>query len=163
MKKMPLSKGKSALVSDEDYDYLNQWKWCVNGGGYATRSYRADGRKRYWRMHRIVVERTMDGPIPEGLFPDHIDGDRLNNQRENLRLVTSSQNSMGRKSRAGSASQYKGVFLCVPTRHWEAIIGVAGQKIYLGTFSLETDAARAYDKAAREHFGEYARLNFPDE
>jgi hypothetical protein len=91
---------------------------------------------------------------------DHINGNGLDNRRCNLRPVTSQQNRANQRKTRGT-SQFKGVYLRRRERNWEAAIKVNRRRIYLGTFSSEVEAARAYDAAARHHFGEFAALNFP--
>lgn len=166
MKIIPLTQGKSVLVSDEDFEYLNQWKWCVSHYGYAVRSCRRpNGKKGILWMHRALMERMLNEPIPDGYQVDHIDSNSLNNQRGNLRLATKSQNQMNRqnKKRAGNTSRFKGVCYARRERVWRAETKLKGKRINIGSFDSEEDAARAYDAVARELFGEYARLNFPDE
>ncbi|MGL5936547.1 MAG: HNH endonuclease [Cetobacterium sp.] len=91
---------------------------------------------------------------------DHIDGNKLNNTRENLRIVTHTQNSMNRKSAGGSSSQYIGVYLSKSNNKWAAQINIKGKKTHLGSFTCEIEAAKARDISTKEHFGEYGRLNF---
>jgi hypothetical protein len=110
-------------------------------------------------MHRFILR--ADIPLPV----DHIDGDRLNNRRSNLRFVTQSQNcanAPARRRRAVIASQYKGVSWNVSSKRWYAGLTHQGEKIRLGLFEDEFDAAFAYDREARRRFGLYARLNFPE-
>lgn len=110
------------------------------------------------RLHRHVVGLVNGDPR----VPDHINGDRLDNRRENLRVATHRQNVRNAKLRAGGSSQYKGV-AWRPTRScWRARIRVDYKQIHLGHFGDEAAAARTYDTAARELFGEFANLNFPE-
>ena len=94
--------------------------------------------------------------------PDHIDGDGLNNQRSNLRPATAGQNMMNRRKRWRATSRFVGVCWYPRREKWLARIYRDGTKHHLGDFSFEVEAALAYDAAAREMFGEYARPNFPD-
>lgn len=120
---------------------------------------------RYWkrgngcgdddRLHRLVAIRAF-GAIPAGMFVDHIDGDARNNRRGNLRIVTMAQNAANAASRGG-ASQYRGVFKA--RNKWAAQIAKGGVRMCLGTFETEEEAAAAYDAAAKNVHGEYARLN----
>lgn len=152
MRYIPLSQNKLASVDDNDWEWLNHWTWaaaCYNSIWYAVRS---DEAGKTIRMHNIIMD---------GLWVDHIDGDGLNNQRYNLRFATNSQNQMNRgKPRGDYSSDYKGVRFKGP-KSWEARIQVSGTRHQLGSFPTEEEAAKAYDRAALEYFGEYGRLNFP--
>jgi hypothetical protein len=161
MPEIELTQGKVALVSEEDFEYLNQWKWHYHHSGYAIRSVHSSGNAKIKiGMHRVIMERVLGGPIPAGYEVDHIDGGRLNNQRKNLRLATRAQNRMNSIVRHDSLSQYKGVQQnkqgC-----WVARIRIDGRLIRLGSFADKEDAARAYDAKAKTEFGEFARQNFP--
>lgn len=158
-----LSQGKVAVVSDEDFEFLMQWKWCVNKGGYVHRGFRENKVQRSLYMHRVVIERMTGAPIPAGYEVDHANGDRLDNRRENLRLATPRQNRGNNGGHRDSVSRYKGVGLEKRTGRWFARMKIAGKHTYLGSFVTEEEAARAYDAKAREVHGEFARLNFPEE
>lgn len=151
MKTIPLTQGKFAIVDDEDYEWLMQWKWYAHKNG--NNNYMAARRKKYKAilMHRTIMDAPSDKQV------DHFDHNKLNNQRTNLRLCTNSQNCQNRISQRGS-SQYKGVRW--NKNRWMARIGINGKLIYLGLFINEVKAAKAYDKAAKESFGEFAYLNF---
>lgn len=105
------------------------------------------------QLHRWIMD------AKPGQVVDHINGDRMDNRRENLRLCTVAQNIRNQKPRA-SRSGLKGVFK--KRGRWQASYTFEGKKIYIGNFSTPEEAARAYDAAAREAFGEFALLNFPD-
>jgi HNH endonuclease len=90
-------------------------------------------------------------------FPDHINGDRLDNRRENLRLVTKRQNNFNKKVRSDSLTGIKGITRC--GNRWQALISSDGVKRYLGSFPTPYDAAVAYNQAALLYHGDYARLN----
>jgi hypothetical protein len=162
MKEIQLNRGFVAQVDDEDYEWLNQWRWTVSethGKCYARRSVVLDsGKQTTVFMHRIIAGTASD------METDHIDRNGLNNQRSNLRPCTASQNSMnGGKPNKPSFSQYKGVQWEKRRNYWYATITVRGKAHYLGSCTSEEAAARAYDAAARAHYGEFAWLNFPDE
>lgn len=112
-----------------------------------------------YRAHRLAWW-LLNGSIPDGFEIDHIDGRRDNNALANLRLASRSQNNCNAKTWA--ASGYKGVSWDTYTDNWQAYIKVAGRKKNLGRYDRAEDAARARDAAAIEHFGEFARLNFPE-
>lgn len=153
LKQIPLTKGAFALVDDADYDWLMQWKWRLNSKGYAIRSYNVDYKEIVLCMHRVIMDAL------SGQFVDHIDGNRLNNTRANLRFVTQQQNLQYRRVFQSSSTGLKGV-----SRHanrWQARIGLNGQIIHLGYYVQADAAAQAYDVAARLLFGEYSLLNFP--
>ena len=161
MKEILLTQDQVALVDDEDYYWLNQYKWNADWqpdarSYYASRS--TEGRHFY--MARNIMNCPKDRQV------DHIDHNTLNNQRSNLRICTIDQNQQNRRITGNGTSRYKGVFWAKDRQKWRAGIGlrdVFGQKFHisLGQFDLEEDAALAYDDAAIEHFGEFAYLNFP--
>lgn len=157
-KEIPLSQGKVALVDDADFDHLSQWKWHVRRQGeqwYASRNvHRADGRRTTLNMHRAIVDAGE-------LEVDHIDGNGLNNVRANLRVCTPDQNKRNVLLRSVATGRFKGVTPRKSKGDWQARISINGKKKHLGVFADEIDAAKAYDAAARVHYGEYARLNFP--
>ncbi len=153
---IPLTRGYVAIVDAADYDWLMQFKWQWSCG-YASHSKRVAGRKNAVAilMHRMIVN-----PLP-GFEIDHINGDRLDNRRCNLRICTSDQNRQNKSRYKNNTSGYKGVLFHKPMRKWLAQIKVNNQVINLGYFAESIEAARAYDAAALKHFGAFARLNFP--
>lgn len=159
MKQIPLTQGKFALVDDEDYERINQWKWHIGGKGYAIRTenfYKPCGRRtsRTIMMHRYIL-------CVETVFHvDHINHDRLDNRRFNLRKCTRSQNLMNTQVRKNkSLSRYKGVARYARDKRWLAYINKDGIRHRLGRFEKEEDAAMAYNKKAIELFGAFALLN----
>lgn len=156
-----LSQGKVALVDDEDYECLSAKKWTLHSCGYAYRWEPTPTGKRMVYMHRFIVERMIGAAIPDKHQVDHINMNGLDNQRGNLRMVTKAQNTMNRKRYRGSTSQYKGVCWNKKEGKWIAQIGLNKQRIRIGAFNNEEEAARAYDAKARELHGEFARPNFP--
>lgn len=156
-----LTRGKEAVVSSEDYDSLmSQRTWYCTVAGYAISTLSAAGNAKIY-MHRAIAERMAGQPIPDGYEVDHINGNRLDNRRENLRLVTHSQNMMNASSRQNRSSKYKGVSWDKVNRRWRAVIFLNKKQTSLGRHDSEEAAAKAYDAKAKELFGEYARLNFP--
>ena len=157
MREIPLSRGLVALVDDDDYDRVTAvGKWYANPN---HRTFYA--RKNFWRQGRYIAV-LMHSLITGWPSPDHVNGNGLDNQRHNLRPATSSQNSQNRRMRSDNTSGFKGVYLRDRGR-WVASIWTAGKNRHLGLFATPEDAARAYDAAAAEIFGEFARLNFPKE
>lgn len=112
-------------------------------------------------LHRAVMERILDGPIPRGREVDHRNLNRLDNRRSNLRMATRQQNSANCSRK--SASRFRGVTWDKARGKWAAGVKIDYVRHNLGRFDNEEDAARAYDAAARVAFGEFARLNFPCE
>lgn len=155
MKEIQLTQGKVTQVDDEDYEYLNQWKWLAHyahGHNYADRGQwnKVKANMDAIKMHRVIME------TPPYLDVDHIDGDGLNNQRSNLRNCTRSVNMQNQKAR--SPSGYKGVYY--DKGYIRSMIAKNGKLIHLGYFKTEEEAARAYDQKALELYGPNARINF---
>jgi hypothetical protein len=162
MARIILHNGMAALVDDDLYEELNRHSWTFkarkSGSGYAIRSVKdEDGRRRTEYMHRRVAQ------TPEGLLTDHVNGDPLDNRRCNLRHVDKRQNGMNRQSNRGSTSQYIGVSFIRRYQKWCAQIKAGDRIINLGYYDHEVEAARARDRGTRVYFGEYGRLNFPNE
>lgn len=157
MKQIPLSKGKFALVDDEDYEYLMQWIWFCKvdkrGREYAVRNCSDGGKRTTLPMHRVIMN------TPDGMETDHRYGDGLNNQRYNLRICTKNQNQHNQTPRSNTRSKYKGVDFHKPSNKWRARIMLNKRHIQIGMFESEVDAAQAYNFAATEHHGDFAHLN----
>jgi hypothetical protein len=163
MKTVPLygkkANGRFVEVDDDDYVLVSQHRWFIQQGKrgeaspplFYAKTKTAAGRHLY--MHRLIA----------GFAEvDHRDGDGLNNRRSNLRDATHAQNAGNARKQPGRTSQFKGVCWARRSGKWRASIGVNHRSRYLGEYSEEEAAARAYDVAAREAWGEFARLNFPD-
>lgn len=150
VKEMLLTRGRVAIVDDADYEWLSQWKWSYHKAGHAIRCKRVGGKATQRIMHREILG------FPSGIV-DHINGDRLDNRRENLRVTDAKGNAWNRGKQI-SSSQYKGV----RPRYgkWLAQIQANGRKVHIGMFETEQEAALAYDSFARTLHGEYARVNF---
>jgi len=157
MKEIKLSKGYIAIVDDEDYEYLSQWKWYADVKPYtvyAARAIRKNGIKTSIRMHAIILG------LNKGEICDHIDHNGLNNQKANIRKCNASENAKNRRSSINSKSKYLGVFPSFRKNNpWRAQIKVNGNKISLGNYKQEINAAMAYDVAAIKYYKEYANLN----
>ncbi len=152
VKKLVLFNGEIATVDDEDYSKILQYSWHMNPDGYVKCIIR--GRSVY--IHQMLLGNK------DGMEIDHVDHDRLNNSKSNLRFVTRSQNMANSLSHKDSvSSKYKGVILnkTSPVQNYQAKIMKDGKRFYLGTFKRQEDAALAYNKAAIRLFGEYACLN----
>lgn len=113
--------------------------------------------------HRVLMHRFIMG-VTDSRFVDHRDHNPLNNQRSNLRICTPAENCRNsrKRSAARASSRFKGVCWHKGRSRWRASIVVNYKNITIGQFADELEAARAYDRAAREHFGEFACLNFPE-
>lgn len=161
MREIPLTQGKVALVDDEDYERVMQFKWhAVRGRNswYARRSIRTAPKtkqKTLW-MHRLLVDAA------KGDFVDHSDGDGLKNTRQNVRKCTRAQNARNQRTAKHNTSGFKGVSFHKLKRVWQANIRVDSRLIYLGSFKSAEEAAKAYDKAAVEHHRQFSRLNFQE-
>jgi len=163
---IPLSQGKVALVSPEDYHFLIQHKWCARASKhnhYAVRSIPSNTKFKCTTipMHRVILSRMVGCELLRTEHCDHISGNGLDNRRENLRICTNAENSRNRKSQRGSSSQYKGASWRKDSEKWQSNIQVDGKTLYLGCFTSEVQAAKAYDAAALKHFGRFAKTNFP--
>lgn len=156
MKKIPLTQGKFALVDDEDYAKISKFKWYLHSGGYAATSGigKVDGKvRRYIYMHRIVNQ-----TFP-GMDTDHINGNKLDNRKENLRSCNRSGNAKNVQLRKNSLSGFKGVHWHKGANKWRSQIQKDKIKFHIGFYEEIKDAARAYNEAALKYHGEFARLN----
>ncbi len=158
MKEIKLTQGKFTMVDDDDFEYLNQWKWYAalfTGAKtyYAVRVDYTNG-KRTILMHRVILELT-----DRKVKADHRDHNGLNNQRKNLRSATHSQNIKNTCSRKNSTSKFLGVHWEKERNKWKAEITSNRKTKRIGRFDREIDAAVAYNKAAIEIHGEFANLN----
>jgi hypothetical protein len=160
MKTLPLSRGLTAQVDDEDFEALNKYKWSALKGWrtfYAVRRITLpDGKQHLLLMHREILKETPPYPIAE---IDHIDGNGLNNVKTNLRPCSRSENQKNKRKKRNASSQYKGVIRDKVRGKWRAEIKIDGKRVYLGRFEYEADAARAYNFAAQKHHGQFARLS----
>ncbi|MFA5783698.1 MAG: HNH endonuclease [Phycisphaerae bacterium] len=157
-RRIPLTKGKFALVSPSDFPAISQYNWYArksNWTCYATFCRKINGRTKSFDMHRIIMN------PPPGLVIDHIDGNGLNNCRSNLRIATPAQNSRNTCAKKNGQSKYKGVSPEKRRYCWRATLTINGKQMHIGQFASEIQAAKAYDKAAKKYHGNFARLNFP--
>jgi hypothetical protein len=156
MKKIPLTKGHVAIVDDDLYPaFLLLGGWYYTNG-YAARVGYRNGKAHHVFMHQLVA--ALSG-FPTDKEPDHKSRNRLDNRRQNLRPATKQQQQMNKTSRLHT-SIYKGVHWAKDRQRWTASIRIDGRKKTIGHYSDEKQAARAYDKMARSHFGEFANPNF---
>lgn len=154
MKRVPLTRGKFALVDDEDFEWLNQWKWYCEPHRqtfYAVRRIRLSGNKRKTiRMHRLILD------APEGVLVDHKHGNGLDNRRFEIRLATHSENGFNRGKTVNNSSGLKGAYWQKQINRWYSRITVNKKNIYLGTFSTAREASEAYKQAALKYHGDFA-------
>lgn len=153
---IPLSQGQVTVIDFDDFEKVRGLKWCAQSRKGRFHAARYFGKK-YEYLHRYLLD------APSGIEVDHKNGDGLDNRRENLRLATKTQQRQGyRRPKTGTTSKYRGVSRWNGYDKWQAEISFNKKKIRLGGFDKEEDAARAYDKKARELFGEFASPNFPN-
>ncbi len=157
-----LGEGRFAIVDQGDFYHLINYQWGAKGEGqliYAMRFLIEPNKKgKIVSMHREMMN------APAGILVDHRNGDTLDNRRSNLRLATRSQNMSNRgKLKKNATSQYIGIFREKSSGRWVVKTTHNNRSIWIGRFDSEIEAARAYDRAAIEYHGEFARLNFPRE
>ena len=155
-REISLTQGKTALVDDDKFHEIGQYKWFCSQG-YACRMERRDGKRRVVHMHHYILSKR------RGYDIDHINGDRSDNRRANLRYATRSQNNANRHVPIVASSRFKGVCWRPIPKRWKAYIKKDGRQIHLGYFGTQEEAARAYNDAALHYFGEYASLNVLEE
>ena len=158
MNRIPLTQGKFALVDDSDYERGSKLKWHYDShgrvGGYARRTSRILDGLGNIKMHQFIMgERA-------GMEIDHINDDKLDNRKENLRFCTHAENRRNCPKQSSNTSGYKGVHLDKKKNKWVCRITFEGTRIFLCRHFCLIKAAHAYDDAARKYFGEFARTNF---
>ena len=179
MKEIQLTQGKVAIVDDEDFEFLNQYKWSAHKEHniyYAVRCVTIQSynkmKNQKWkgkiiRMHRLLMEFPLTQPSETKEYIDHKNGNGLDNRKINLRLCTGPQNnanSSKQKNYGGkkTTSIYKGVYWKKDCKKWCAKIMFNRKSIHLGYFDNEIHAAKTYDKKSKKLFGEFAWLNFKE-
>jgi hypothetical protein len=153
-KEIQLNKGTITIVDNDDYEYLNQWKWYLlksHTNYYAIRSSRPDNK--LIQLHRIVIK------AKQGEIVDHINGDKLDNRKVNLRICTHAQNNQNRKISKLNKSGYNGVSWSIKNKRWVAQIACEKKKIHLGYYKDLIEAAKVFNQAAKKYHGEFAKLN----
>lgn len=155
-KELPLSRGEVCLVDADDYEYLSSRKWYTGKNGYAAgvRKSEDGGNGHTILMHRLIAKADSNQQV------DHINGNRLDNRKSNLRIATLQQNNFNRPAQ-NPKSGFKGVYFDKPRGNYKPYISVNQKRTTLGVFASAKDAALVYDAAARLLHGEFARTNFP--
>lgn len=162
MREIQLTKGQTTIVDDEDYESLIKFKWHAYWNPssktfYANRMSSSNpGPRGIIRMHRVIMN------CPNGMYIDHINKNTLDNRKENLRICNKSQNAGNSKLRVDNKTGYKGIRYVQKMNRWVVYMTQNGNYIHIGTYKSKIEAALAYDDAASDHFGEFARLNFPE-
>lgn len=151
MKKIELTQGKFTIVDDEDFEFLNQWKWTVFCNKVPFYAYRQGPRpkRELILMHRLLLK------CPKNKIIDHINGDGLDNRKENLRIVTHHQNLINHGVSKRNKSGFSGVRFY--ENRWQASITFNKKYMLLGRFKNLLDAVKARKKAEKKYFGKYRR------
>lgn len=161
MRTIKLTHGHVAMVDDEDYEHLNQFRWFAKVTKAKSRDHVCAAKKRFESQGLLLMHRYILGLTDPADQVDHIDRNPLNNQRSNLRVCKHRDNMCNRTP--FGTSKFLGVHLIEESGRWIASIAKQGmKKMYLGTFASEEDAARAYDRVAKVIHGEFSNLNFPE-
>jgi hypothetical protein len=162
IKVIPLSQGLVTIVDAEDYASLNKRKWYalkIRGSFYGVRKTRdAKNREITLYMHREILGLSLG----DGLLGDHKNRYTLNNRRGNLRIATRSLNQYNKKLMSNNTSGFRGVSWAKRERKWESYVGINGKMVHCGYHTDLISAAKAYDKAAIDHWGDEAILNLPE-
>jgi hypothetical protein len=165
MIEVPLTQGKVALIDDVDYELISQHNWCANKDHHYNRWYAVSSTSRkddpnnkqhQIKMHRLIMSATSTQQV------DHVNGDGLDNRRENIRCCTKQENHFNRNKHKSGYSIYKGISYNKKVNKWMARIRIDKKLLHLGYFLDEIEAAMAYDEAALKYFGEFANLNFKE-
>ena len=163
----------TVLYDAEDHDKVSAHRWCVrkvstgafyvtthvphpDGGWYCSPNGHKQRRQAGLQIHRLIMD------APKGMCVDHINGNPLDNRKSNLRICTNAENQRNRGANKNNKSGYKGVYWTKPNKRWLSQIRHNGKQVYIGHYKNKEEAARAYDKKAKELHGEFAYLNFPD-
>jgi hypothetical protein len=153
VKYIELTRGRKAIVDDENFEWLNQWKWNAYGDRYAARAPGPRKKQKLILMHRLIIS------TPDDMYTDHINGNGFDNRKINLRICTQSQNGGNSRLSRANKTGYKGVYYSKPRKKWVAFIRVKRELIYLGYHLTKEEAAAKYNQASKKYFGEFGYLN----
>lgn len=156
--KIPLTQGHYALIDKEDLSELSKYKFHIDKGYVSTSKWiKEEKRVKHFRIHNILMAPS------QGLEVDHINGDPLDNRKENLRIVTHSQNMMNSKISKNNTSGYKGVSFNIARNKWQVHIMDNKKEKCVGYFNNKIEAAKVYNQEALKYYGEFAKLNYINE
>lgn len=153
MKVIELTKGFAAIVDDEDFERLAQYRWCALIARYTVYAVRNGGKLGFIYMHRFLID------APSGMEVDHKNGNGIDNRRSNLRLVTKAQNQHNSRLKRHNKLRVKGVTFIKKTGKYHAKVRANKKTVFSGYFDTVEAAKAARDKAAEQYHGEFARLN----
>lgn len=163
MKTIPVGSKLFAIVDDDDFKLICNYRWQFERGYAKAQVYMGRGEKwqseKYQYKYQHVYMHRLISNAQRGQVVDHANGNRLDNRKCNLRLCSSSENAKNVKGKSRKYSKYKGVTKIKNSDKWQAQITVNYKSVYLGLFAGELEAAQAYNIAALKHFGEFAQLN----
>ena len=163
MREISLTQGKIAFVDDDDYEAVSQYRWHAHRVRPGLTWYAVTNKPRSQGKGTIRMHILLMGIDPEGRQIDHKNGDGCDNRRSNLRWATYVEQRRNSGLGCRNTTGFKGVSFDKTRGKYEAKTKTDGRFLHLGRFATAEEAARAYDRAAREHFGEYARTNFEAE
>lgn len=149
-KEISLTQGYVALVDDDDFEWINKFRWHTRHSGGITYAVRHINVKEFIYMHRLIAN------TPDGMETDHINLDGLDNRRCNLRICTHSENMANRRLQSNNKSKRRGVVWHKQLNKWQAGITYHGKYVHIGLFDDLEDAAEAYHNKSKELFGEFA-------
>lgn len=152
MAELPLTNGGFTLVDDDDFAILAKYKWKRSNHGYAIHRYCRETSAKTMLLHRMIT------CPPKDMQVDHINGNKLDNRRENLRLATAAQNARNSKLSRSNKTGFKGTRFLARTGRFSAQIRIAGTTKHLGYFDTAEEAHAAYCKEALAVSGEFARF-----
>lgn len=150
-KEIQLSKGNITIVDDDDFEWVSKNKWCIDGRGYAVR------RKPFSKGGKIILHREIM-KTEKGMEVDHVNGNRLDNRKENLRNVHHFQNGKNLSIKSNNKTGYAGVSLDKRCGKYKTQIQVNGKFIFLGYYTDIEEAANAYKVGSKKHFKEFSRI-----